>query len=228
MIGSSSLRRRLQLERIFPDAKIIPVRGNVNTRLRKLDAGEFSGLVLAVAGLERLGLSERVSKIFEVDEVMPAPGQGILACQGRGDEDYFYLDAVRDEESKLCAKAERSFARALNAGCNVPVGAYARVDGGKIFLRGLYIDERTGKFFSGLRGVRGMENFSAGGSSFTARKIFRRTARRSGREKFFARGGSVEKHSALCYPQRRGESSCSLKNVKQKFCRCSNATEKFW
>ena len=149
VIGSSSLRRRLQLERIFPDAKIIPVRGNVNTRLRKLDAGEFPGLVLAVAGLERLGLSERVSKIFEVDEVMPAPGQGILACQGRGDEDYFYLDAVRDEESKLCAKAERSFARALNAGCNVPVGAYARVDGGKIFLRGLYIDERTGKFFSG-------------------------------------------------------------------------------
>ena len=146
-IGSSSLRRRLQLEKIFPDKKIIPVRGNINTRLKRLDDGEFYGLVLAAAGLERLGLTDRIKKFFSVDEILPAPGQGILACQGRAGEDYFYLDCVNDKDSKFCAIAERNFARALNAGCNVPVGAYARIEGGKIFLTGLYIDEKTGKFY---------------------------------------------------------------------------------
>ena len=146
-IGSSSLRRRLQLEKIFPEKKIIPVRGNINTRLKRLDDGEFYGLVLAAAGLERLGLTDRIKKFFSVDEILPAPGQGILACQGRAGEDYFYLDCVNDKDSKFCAIAERNFARALNAGCNVPVGAYARIEGGKIFLTGLYIDEKTGKFY---------------------------------------------------------------------------------
>ncbi len=150
LIGSSSLRRRLQLEKIFPEKKIIPVRGNINTRLKRLDDGEFYGLVLAVAGLERLGLAERINKIFEVDEVLPAPGQGILACQGRADEDYFYLDRVNDDNSKFCAIAERNFAKALNAGCNVPVGAYAHIKREKIFLTGLYIDEKSGKFYKNI------------------------------------------------------------------------------
>lgn len=149
-IGSSSLRRRLQLEKIFPEKKIIPVRGNINTRLKRLDDGEFYGLVLAAAGLERLGLTDRIKKFFSVDEILPAPGQGILACQGRAGEDYFYLDCVNDKDSKFCAIAERNFARALNAGCNVPVGAYARIEGGKIFLTGLYIDEKTGKFYKNI------------------------------------------------------------------------------
>ncbi len=150
VIGSSSLRRRLQLERLYPDAKIIPVRGNINTRLAKLDDGEFSGLVLASAGLERLGLENRITKIFTPDEIMPAPGQGILACQGRPDEDYFYLKAVNDECSRDCAIAERSFARELGAGCNVPIGAYAEIlDDERMKLKGLFIDERTRKFYSG-------------------------------------------------------------------------------
>ena len=149
LIGSSSLRRRLQLEKIFPEKKIIPVRGNINTRLEKLDAGNFSGLVLAVAGLERLGLENKITKIFEVDEILPAPGQGILACQGRADEDYFYLDRVNDENSKICALAERSFSRALNAGCNVPVGAYAFINENVLTLTGVYIDEATKKFYRG-------------------------------------------------------------------------------
>ncbi|MBQ9419974.1 MAG: hydroxymethylbilane synthase [Synergistaceae bacterium] len=147
VIGSSSLRRRLQLEKIFPGSKIVPVRGNINTRLKRLEDGEFSGLVLAVAGLERLGLRDKISKIFDLDEILPAPGQGILACQGREGENYFYLDAVNDEISKSCAIAERSFSRALNAGCNVPVGAYASVNGEELTLRGLFIDDKTGKFF---------------------------------------------------------------------------------
>ena len=149
-IGSSSLRRRLQLEKIFPEKKIIPVRGNVNTRIKKLDDGEFDALVLAAAGLKRLGLENRISRIFDIDEILPAPGQGILACQGRANENYFYLECVNDNNSKFCALAERSFSRALNAGCNVPVGAFAEISGEILTLRGLYIDEKTKKFYRGV------------------------------------------------------------------------------
>ena len=136
--GSSSLRRRLQLERLYPDAKIIPIRGNITTRLKRLDDGEYSGLVLAVSGLERLGLSHRISRVFSPDEIMPAPGQGILACQGRADSNYDYLACVNDSESRDSALAERAFSRALNAGCNVPAGALAEIDGENITLKGLY------------------------------------------------------------------------------------------
>ncbi|MBR1486525.1 MAG: hydroxymethylbilane synthase [Synergistaceae bacterium] len=149
-IGSSSLRRRLQLEKIFPEKKIIPVRGNVNTRIKKLDDGEFDALVLAAAGLKRLGLENRISRIFDIDEILPAPGQGILACQGRANENYFYLECVNDNNSKFCALAERSFSRALNAGCNLPVGAFAEISGEILTLRGLYIDEKTKKFYRGV------------------------------------------------------------------------------
>ena len=150
IIGSSSLRRRLQIERLYPDKKIIPVRGNINTRIKKLDEGkELSGLVLASAGLKRLGLESRITKTFDVTEILPAPGQGILACQGRRDEDYYYLDCVNDCDSRDCALAERSFSRELNAGCNVPVGAYAFVRGDKLTLEGLYIDETSKKFYRG-------------------------------------------------------------------------------
>ena len=149
VIGSSSLRRRLQLGRLYPDKNIVSIRGNINTRLSKLDRGEFSGLVLAAAGLERLNLTHRITKTFTPDEILPAPGQGILACQGRADENYYYLDCVNNEDSKFCAIAERSFACALNAGCNVPVGAYAVIEDELLTLRGLYIDEKSKKFYKG-------------------------------------------------------------------------------
>ena len=154
-LGSSSLRRRLQLEELYPHRKIIPVRGNITTRLAKLDSGEYGGLVLAIAGLERLGLTNRIARVFQPSEIMPAPGQGILACQGRLDEDYSYLACVNDPDSRDCAIAERSFSRALNAGCNVPIGAYAVVEGDTLTLRGLFIDEKTRRFFMGeLAGKR--------------------------------------------------------------------------
>ena len=158
VIGSSSLRRRLQLERIFPGSKIIPVRGNINTRIRRLDepgpeskseSGELDGLVLAVAGLQRLGLESRISRIFAADEILPAPGQGILACQGRADEDYDYLECVNDVDAQVCALAERSFSRELGAGCNTPVGAYAVVNGDVLTLEGLYIDQDSKNFYRG-------------------------------------------------------------------------------
>ena len=154
-IGSSSLRRRLQLAKLYPEREILPLRGNVNTRLSRLDSGDFWGLVLAVSGLSRLGQAHRITRIFSPDEVMPAPGQGILACQGRRDEDYSYLDGVNDFDSQDSALAERAFSRALNAGCNVPLGAYAELHGDTMTLKGVYVDDegvfRRGEI-SGLRG----------------------------------------------------------------------------
>ena len=153
-IGSSSLRRRLQLAKLYPEREILPLRGNVNTRLSRLDSGDFWGLVLAVSGLSRLGQAHRITRIFSPDEVMPAPGQGILACQGRRDEDYSYLDGVNDFDSQDSALAERAFSRALNAGCNVPLGAYAELHGDTMTLKGLYIDDE-GIFRRGeISGVR--------------------------------------------------------------------------
>ena len=149
VIGTSSLRRKLQLERLYPDSKIIPVRGNVNSRIQKMVDNQYEGLVLAAAGLKRLGLTNLITKIFTVDEIMPAPAQGILACQGRADEDYAYLECVNDNCSRDCAIAERSFSRALNAGCNVPIGAYAVVHDDMLTLRGLYIEESTKRFHEG-------------------------------------------------------------------------------
>lgn len=155
VIGTSSLRRKLQLQRLYPESRIVSVRGNVNSRIQKMVDNQYDGLVLAVSGLKRLGLHERITKIFTIDEIMPAPGQGILACQGRIDDDYSYLECVNDECSRDSAIAERSFSRALNAGCNVPIGAYAVVHDDMLTLRGLYIDEKTNRFYSGsITGMR--------------------------------------------------------------------------
>lgn len=145
-IGCSSARRRLQLKELYPDCDIAPVRGNVLTRLDKLDRGEYSALVLAAAGLRRLGLERRISRLLSAEEMLPSAGQGILACQGRAGEDYGYLDAVRDKSSEICAAAERAFSAALGGGCTSPVASYAELKQGRLFLRGFYADEDEGLF----------------------------------------------------------------------------------
>ena len=154
-IGCSSLRRTLQLKKLYPDMAVKSVRGNVLTRLSKLDRGEYSALVLAAAGIKRLGLEERITKYFDPDEILPAAGQGILAVQGRKDEDYSYLDGYGSEESRDLATAERAYVRFLDGGCTSPVAAYGVIDGDEIRLRGLYYEEKTGKYIKGeLRGKR--------------------------------------------------------------------------
>lgn len=153
-LGCSSARRRIQLAKLFPKLRVEPVRGNVNTRLRKLDEGQFSALVLAAAGLQRVGLGERISRYFTTDEMIPAPGQGILACQGRAGESYDYLGAVRCADAALCALAERSFSAELGGGCTSPVGAYAEIADGKMTLRGFYADEAEGVYVK--RSVSGL------------------------------------------------------------------------
>ncbi len=139
-IGCSSNRRILQLKQMFPQARFEPIRGNVQTRLRKLDSGDFGATVLAVAGLKRAGLESRISRIFEPEEMLPAACQGVLAVQGRKGYDVSFLKDFIDEKATAQALCERSFVRALDGGCTSPVAAFAEISGDRIRLTGLNID----------------------------------------------------------------------------------------
>lgn len=147
-IGCSSFRRRLQAERLFPGADFVPVRGNILTRLEKLDRGEFDALILAAAGLKRAGLSHRISRYFSVEEILPAAGQGILAVQGRKGQDVSFLAGYGQPASEAAALAERAFVRRLDGGCTSPVAAYAETVEGRLHLKGLFYNG-TGSYFIG-------------------------------------------------------------------------------
>lgn len=110
-IGSSSFRRRIQIEKLYPQAKVESVRGNVQTRLKKLDEGQYGALVLAAAGLIRLGLEDRIYKYFEPSEILPAAGQGVLAVQGRKDGDYGWAFGYNDVNTEREVRAERAFVK---------------------------------------------------------------------------------------------------------------------
>lgn len=151
LIGSSSNRRRLQLQRLYPQAEFRGIRGNVQTRLKKLAEEGYDATILAMAGLSRLGMEHLADRIFSVEEVIPAAGQGILVFQGRRGEDYSFLQEVCDEASRYAALAERAFVRKLNGGCSSPVAAYAEIEGKKILLRGLYYDEAEEDYIVGKK-----------------------------------------------------------------------------
>lgn len=138
--GSASPRRRVQLRELFPAAEVRPVRGNVQTRLRKLDEGGYGALILAAAGMKRLGLERRISRYFEPEELLTAAGQGILAVQCRADMDRAVFDCLRDREAEICALAERAFVQALDGGCSSPIAAYARMEGDNVTVTGMYVD----------------------------------------------------------------------------------------
>lgn len=141
-IGCSSNRRILQLKELYLGAELKTVRGNVLTRLEKLDRGEYGALVLAAAGLKRLGLTERISRYFSAEEMVPAAGQGILGIQGRAGESYDFLQEFFDKEAEACALCERAYMSYLNGGCSLPIGVYAEiVDEKQMKVRGLYYDE---------------------------------------------------------------------------------------
>ena len=152
--GCSSPRRRIQLRRAAR-CGTSPVRGNVITRLERLDSGDwgFDFLVLAAAGLIRLGMRGRIDYYFPSDMIIPAAGQGVLACQGRAGEDYGYIASVNDPTASARVASERAFASAAGGGCSSPVAAYAEADGGEILLLGLYADEERGIYSRGkMRG----------------------------------------------------------------------------
>ena len=147
-IGSSSARRRIQLKKLFHTANVANVRGNIVTRLQKLDSGAYDALVLSAAGLQRVGLSQRISRYFTTEEMIPAAGQGILAVQGRLHEDFPFLSAINCPLSTAAALAEREFVRTLNGDCTSPVAAYGQIHGNELRLSGLYYRENKGDFFT--------------------------------------------------------------------------------
>jgi hydroxymethylbilane synthase len=139
VIGTSSLRRQAQLRRARPDLVIEPVRGNVETRLRKLDEGSFDAIVLAAAGLHRLGYANRITERFSEDFMLPAVGQGALAIETRADDAEVneIVGSLDHEATRLACTAERSFLKGLGGGCLVPIAAHAVIESGLMTLTGL-------------------------------------------------------------------------------------------
>ena len=138
-IGTSSLRRAVQLRHRFPELEVVPLRGNVDTRLRKLDAGEYDGIILAAAGLNRLGHSARITEHLESEVMLSAVGQGALAIVCRAGDGETQASLLRlDHETTRCAVlAERALLASLEGSCQVPIGGHARIEGNVIFLTGL-------------------------------------------------------------------------------------------
>ncbi|WP_456388625.1 hydroxymethylbilane synthase [Desulfolithobacter sp.] len=146
-IGTSSLRRKAQLASLRPDLKIRDLRGNLDTRLRKLDEGMYDAIILAGAGLNRLGMQDRITTLFPVEEMLPAIGQGSLGIELRQSDNELLegLQFLHHEETAMAVTAERAFLLRLEGGCQVPIGAYATVNGNDLTLTGLIasVDGKT-------------------------------------------------------------------------------------
>jgi len=138
-VGTSSLRRQCQLRAVRPDLEILDLRGNVNTRLAKLDAGDYDAIVLASAGLKRLGMAERITRTLEPEEMLPAIAQGVIGIECRSDDAAVkaLIGPLYHAETGLRTQAERAMNAALDGGCQAPVAGYSTVTGDRIYLRGL-------------------------------------------------------------------------------------------
>ncbi|MGU5762325.1 hydroxymethylbilane synthase [Aeromonas hydrophila] len=139
VVGTSSLRRQCQLRAARPDLVIRDLRGNVNTRLAKLDAGEYDAIILAAAGLKRLEMAHRITAFIEPEQSLPANGQGAVGIECRLDDHELHtlLAPLEHPETRIRVLTERAMNRALQGGCQVPIGAYALVQGEEVWLRGL-------------------------------------------------------------------------------------------
>ena len=147
-VGTSSLRRQCQLRARYPHLQIIGLRGNVNTRLAKLDAGEFDAIILATAGLKRLGMQERIRESIATDILLPAVGQGVVCIETRADDNELIvmLKHLNDNKTEICVMAERAVNRALEGGCQVPIGAFAEFTSDQqLHVRGLVGDPDGGE-----------------------------------------------------------------------------------
>lgn len=139
VVGTSSLRRSAQLRALRPDLEVRSIRGNVETRIRKVREGEYDAVLLAAAGIARLGLEHEVVEWLDADVLVPAPGQGALAVQSRADDaaTLELLAVIDDRAARMATTAERTFLRALGAGCTAPVAAYGTTSGDAVHLEGL-------------------------------------------------------------------------------------------
>ena len=147
VVGTASLRRELMLRSKFPHLVVKPVRGNVGTRLRKLDSGEYDALIMASAGLKRLGLEERIREIISDEISLPSPGQGALGleCLANDEKTREAIAFINDEQTRACCLAERAVSRALGGSCQVPLAAYATIADSTMRLRALIGDHTTGE-----------------------------------------------------------------------------------
>ncbi|PVV08862.1 MAG: hydroxymethylbilane synthase [gamma proteobacterium symbiont of Ctena orbiculata] len=138
-VGTSSLRRQCQLAEKRPDLVIKSLRGNVNTRLRKLDEGEYDAIILAAAGLKRLGFEDRITALIGPEQSLPAIGQGAVGIECRVDDPRVndLIAPLHDPQTALCVGAERAMNQRLNGGCQVPIAGYAMLESGNLWLRGL-------------------------------------------------------------------------------------------
>jgi len=148
IVGTSSLRRQAQLRARRPDLDLRDLRGNVNTRLSKLDAGDYDAIVLACAGLARLGFESRIRARLDAPDWLPAPAQGAIAIECRDDtpETFALLAALDDAATRECVEAERAMNRALHGSCHVPVAGFARRVGAELHLEGLVGSAQDGRF----------------------------------------------------------------------------------
>jgi hydroxymethylbilane synthase len=176
-VGTSSLRRQVQLRRLRRDLKIEPLRGNLDTRLRKLDDGQFDAIVVALAGLKRMGWEDRASQVFSPAEMVPAIGQGALAIEARADDSELLavLRRLNDPESEAAVAAERAFLARLGGGCQVPLAAHAIVAGEELRLVGVVVSA------DGEQAVEGSEAGAAAEApaigTMLAEKLLRQGAR---------------------------------------------------
>jgi hydroxymethylbilane synthase len=140
VIGTSSLRRVESIKNLRPDLIIEPIRGNIHTRIEKLKNDNFDGIILAYAGLKRVGLKELATEIFDVNKIMPAPAQGALCIQCREDDEFTLklLDKINHKETVLVIDAEREFSKIFGGGCTTPMGCHATIEGENIKIQGMY------------------------------------------------------------------------------------------
>lgn len=145
IVGTGSTRREKEILNLRRDVQIKSIRGNIHTRLKKLDDGEYDAIVLAAAGLKRVGLEDRITQYFRENEFIPAPGQGILCIQCRENDDKIrtLLEEINDDEVKLMCQAEREFSRIFDGGCHTPIGCSSKIDGENLTLKGMFYESDT-------------------------------------------------------------------------------------
>jgi len=177
-VGTSSLRRRAQLLKLRPDLKIADLRGNVPTRIARLEAGDYHAIVLAAAGLLRLGLSDHISEYFSTDRMLPAVSQGAVAVQLRADDAVAarWIHPLDHAPTRVATTAERAFLRALEGGCQIPVAALGTVKGESLTLRGTVCS------LDGRRAVSGSASGSADGAEAVGVNLASQLARQGATE----------------------------------------------
>ena len=155
VIGTGSIRREKELLNLRNDVKIKAIRGNIHTRLKKLDDGEYDAIVLAAAGLKRVGLENRITEYFDTDSFMPAPGQGILCIQCRENDNKIrhLLKIINDDEVTIMCKAEREFSKIFDGGCHTPIGCSSVIEGNILKLKGMFNDNGI-RIFKEVEGNR--------------------------------------------------------------------------